>query len=497
MAASRLLENVFGTSNIVWASIIGLILIYLAAGYWVGGRWADRANSVTVFAWVLIAAGIFTCLVPVIARPVLRSAADAFDTLQLGPLFGSFASVIVLLIFPITLMGVVSPFAIRLTAQTPDALGKDAGSLYAVSTLGSFFGTFLPVLLLIPWIGTSRTFVTFGAILILAGAAGLWLYGRRPQAVAATLTLLVIPLILIFGLKGNNKASSGQIVEAESAYNYIQVLEVDGYRYLRLNEGQGVHSVYHPTELNYYGPWEQVSVAPFFNPAPYDLKQVKRVAIIGLAAGTAARQATEIYGDIPIDGIEIDPEIVKIGRQYFDMNQPNLNVIVEDGRWGLSHSQEKYSIISIDAYRPPYIPAHLTTQEFFQLVYDHLEEDGVMVINVGRSLHDRRLINALSSTILTIFPNVHVMDVPNSFNSILFATRQPSNAANLADNYIYLTQRGDAPALLINSMAVTLASMQGSPETDMVFTDDRAPIEWITNSMIFNFFLSDDAENLQ
>ena len=497
MAASRLLENVFGTSNIVWASIIGLVLIYLAAGYWLGGRWADRSQSMTTFAWILIAAGIFTCVVPVIARPVLRSAADAFDSLQLGTLFGSFASVIILLIFPITLMGVISPFAIRLAAKTPEEIGKDAGTLYAISTLGSFFGTFLPVLVLIPLIGTARTFIIFGAGLIMVGAAGLWLFNHRSLASRAAIFLLIIPLALGFSLSGNNKATSGQIVEAESSYNYIQVLELDGYRYLRLNEGQGVHSVYHPTELNYYGPWEQVSVAPFFNPAPYAPDQVKRIAIIGLAAGTAARQATEIYGNIPIDGIEIDPEIVKIGREYFGMNQPNLNVMVDDGRWGLAHSQEKYSIISIDAYRPPYIPPHLTTREFFKLVYEHLEPDGVMVINVGRSINDRRLINALSSTILTTFPNVHVMDVPNSFNSILFATRQPTNAANLADNYIYLKQQGNAPDLLVDSMAITLASLQPSPEKGIVFTDDRAPIEWITNSMIFNFFLSDEAENLQ
>ena len=158
------------------------------------------------------------------------------------------------------------------------------------------------------------------------------------------------------------------VYETESDYNYLQVLESNQYRILRMNEGQGMHSVYHPTVLNYYGPWEMVLVAPYFNQAPFSPDRVKRIAIVGLAAGTTARQATAVYGPVPIDGYEIDQKVVDIGRRYFEMNEPNLNVIVQDGRWGLEHSQNRYQIISVDAYRPPYIPWHLTTREFFQIV---------------------------------------------------------------------------------------------------------------------------------
>lgn len=495
MAASRLLGNIFGTSNLVWASIIGLILIYLAAGYFIGGRWADKSPNYRTFSMILIWAGISTAIVPVISRPILRIAADAFDQLALGVLFGSFTSVLVLLIVPMTLLGTTSPFAIRLAIQDLNGVGRTSGRIYMISTLGSFLGTFLPVLLFIPLIGTYRTFIVFGGIELVTGLAGLWMTGpksRKPYA----LTLILVIALAIGGLPGTAKASPGQVYESESAYNYIQVLDIDSYHYLRLNEGQGVHSVYHPTILNYAGPWEQVSVAPFFNPAPYDPANVKSMAIVGLAAGTAARQATAIYGPIAIDGYEIDPEIVKVGRDYFDMTEPNLNVIVQDGRWGLEHSPRRYQVISVDAYRPPYIPFHLTTQEFFQIVYDHLTEDGVMVINVGRGVDDRRLINALATTILTVFPSLHVMDVPNSFNSILYATRQPSNAANLADNYISLQGRSDIHPLLIESMQIAMAGLQPPPEQNRVFTDDLAPIEWITNNMILSFLFTEEMESL-
>src|SRR5512139_1755685 len=148
LAASRLLGTVFGTSNLVWASIIGLILIYLTIGYFIGGRWADKSPYFTtlykILAWGAFSAG----LIPLIARPVLRLAANAFDFLQVGVLFGSFIAVLILFSLPVTLLGTISPFAIRLAIHDPDQAGSISGKIYAISTLGSFVGTFLPVLVL-------------------------------------------------------------------------------------------------------------------------------------------------------------------------------------------------------------------------------------------------------------------------------------------------------------------------------------------------------------
>ena len=497
MAASRLLGNVFGTSNLVWASIIGLILIYLTLGYFIGGKWADSSPSFRVFYQILVWAALMIGIVPVISKPVLSLAANAFDQLQLGILFGSFLAVLILLIVPVTLLGTTSPFAIRLAVKDSREIGSTSGRIYAISTLGSFIGTFVPVLLLIPLIGTYRTFVTFSGILLVVALIGLW----RAAGWRATLPYLWMPpLVLglfIWGVKGTEKATSGQVYETESAYNYIQVLEQNGIFMLRLNEGQGIHSVYSPTQLNFNGPWEQVSVGPFFNPAPYDPSQVMNMAIVGLAAGTSAHQATVIYGPIPIDGFEIDPKIVEVGRKYFDMNEPNLNVIIQDGRWGMAHSTKHYQVISIDAYRPPYIPWHLATKEFFEIVRQHLTEDGVVVMNVGRAPGDRRLINTLGSTLLTVFPSVHVVDIPNAFNSILYATVQPTQDSNLALNLDYLTRRGNVSPLLLASIRLALANLQPPPSPDTIFTDDLAPIEWITNNMVLKFLITENMEDLR
>jgi spermidine synthase len=497
MASSRLLGNVFGTSNLVWASIIGLILIYLTLGYFIGGKWADRSPSYKTFYQILTWAALTIAIVPVISKPVLSVAANAFDALNLGILFRSFLSVLILLIVPVTLLGTTSPFAIRLAVKDSREVGSTSGRIYAISTLGSFIGTFVPVLFLIPLIGTYRTFITFSAILMVTALIGLY----RTSGWRTTLPYLWMPLLVIalfiWGVRGAEKATPDQVYETESAYNYIQVLKQDGVFMLRLNEGQGVHSEYSPTQLDFHGPWEQVSVAPFFNAPPFSPQQVKSMAIVGLAAGTSAREASAIYGPIPIDGFEIDPKIVDVGRKFFDMNEPNLNVIVEDGRWGLAHSTKRYQVISIDAYRPPYIPAHLTTREFFEIVRQHLTEDGVVVMNVGRAPGDRRLINTLGSTLLTVFPSVHVVDIPNAFNSILYATVQPTQDDNLALNLMALTGKANMSPLLLDSMRLAVANLQPPPAPDIVFTDDKAPIEWITNNMVLNYLITDNVESLK
>lgn len=498
MAASRLLGNYFGSSNLVWASIIGLILIYLTAGYFLGGTWADRSPNYPTFYRILAWAAFATGLVPLAARPVLRVAADAFDQLQMGVLFGSFTSVMILFVIPVVLLGTASPFAIRLAIQDAGQAGRVSGQIYAISTLGSFIGTFLPVLVLIPLIGTYRTFLAFAGLLLVIALIGLYRSaGTRALAVYAWMPV-VLAILAVIGTQGTDKDTKGLIYETESGYNYIQVLKDNGYHLLRLNDGQGVHSIYNPDVLNYQGPWEQVLVAPFFNKPDVDLNQVKSMAIVGLAAGTTARQATAVYGPISIDGFEIDPKIVEVGQKYFAMTEPNLNVIVQDGRVGLEHSPRKYDVISVDAYRPPYIPPHMVTKEFFAIVRDHLTPNGVMVINVGRGPKDRRLIEALSSTILTVFPSVHVMDIPETFNSIIFATMQPTDPMNLVKNFFYLSKpEKKTPSLLLEAMTVTINSLQGAPKPGVVFTDDKSPIEWMTNSLILSYLFSGEAESLK
>jgi spermidine synthase len=494
--ASRLLGNIFGTSNPVWAVIIGLILVYLTAGYFLGGRWADKSPHLRTM-YTILAWGAFTLgIVPFFAGPVLRLAANAFDSLQIGILAGAFTGVLMLFTIPVTLLGMISPFAIRLAMNDMGKAGHVSGTIYGISTIGSFIGTFVPTLLLIPTIGTTKTFLVFSLVLLFVALAGLGMSSGRRAVFTNSWMVLILVLLAIFAGRGLIKNSSGQIYESESAYNYIQVVEFNGTRYLRLNEGQGIHSEYNPRTLDYGGPWQQFLVGPFFYPNRWP-EDVRRIAIIGLAAGTTARQAAVVFPNVIIDGFEIDPKIVDVGRDYFDMNMPNLNVIIADGRWGLMRSQEKYDLICVDAYRPPYIPPHLTTQEFFQIAADHLNKDGTLVINVGRAPGDRRLLDGLATTLTTIFSSIYVMDIPNTFNSMIYATYQSTDQINLKQNLANLVAKQDWQPLLIDSIRLTLNNLQPAPQTTVVFTDDASPIEWITNTMILNFILQGEMETMQ
>jgi spermidine synthase len=496
LSASRLIGNVFGTSNLVWASIIGLILIYLTLGYFVGGRWADRspnaASLYRVLAW-----GAFTLgVVPYIANPVLRFAAKAFEGLDVAVLLGSFAAVLILFSVPVTLLGTISPFAIRLSVDDPKTSGMTAGTIYGISTLGSFVGTFLPVLVTIPTMGTRYTFLLFSLLLLIVALAGLGRFGSRKLMLQSLWMPVLLVLIAALSAGQSLKNSTGQIYETESAYNYIQVQQVNGFTLLRLNEGEGIHSMYSPATLDYGGPWAEFLVGPFFY-KDTDLAQVRRIAIVGLAAGTTARQATAVYGPIPIDGFELDPKIIAVGRRYFDENLPNLSIHIGDGRWNLEQSPYKYDIIAVDAYRPPYIPAHMTTQEFFQICYDHLTDRGTLGINVGSVPGDRRLINGLATTMATVFPSVHIVDIPGTLNSMLFATRQPTNPTDLAANLVVLSTRSDIHPLLLSSMGTAFANLKPGYQATQVFTDDRAPIEWIVNDMVIRFALGGQLQGLQ
>jgi spermidine synthase len=500
MGASRLLGSVFGTSNLVWANVIGLMLLYLTIGYFVGGRWADRSPHPQTLYRILLWGAFLSALIPLAARPILHAAGSAVVSIDAGVVIGSFGSVLILFSIPVTLLGTVSPFAIRIAMTGVNDAGKTSGRIYAISTLGSIIGTFLPVLLLIPTIGTFQTFLVFAAALYLIGLLGL----LRIQGAKALrflwmpVAIAVLSLLVLNGTPLRAPLAGAMLLyEAETPYNYVQVQQdAVGNRYLFLNEGEGFHSQWNQTIYEYGRTWDYFLAAPYFNAPPFTPQKVDSLAIVGLAGGTIARQYSHVYGNIPIDGIELDPGIIEAGRKFFDLDtMPNLAIYVEDGRFELNRLNHKYTVVGIDAYRPPYIPFHLTTVEFFQDVRSHLEDDGSVVVNVGRTQTDRRLIDAMTTTLLQVFPTVHAMDVPQSFNTILIATVQPTTDDNLRANLAALP--ADASPLLRDTLALAARTLQPVHTSDIVFTDDRAPVESLADSLVINFLLSGGADTLR
>ncbi len=469
LAAARLLGPTFGTTELVWSVVIGLILLYFSIGYTLGGRWADRSPQAGTLYTLLVAAAVSIAALPFLARPVLLVAQAGARAWDLGRVAGPFVAVLILFSAPITLLACVSPFVIRLALRDVHAAGVTSGKIYAISTLGSFLGTFLPNLVLVPTLGTHRTFLLLALLILLTGLLGLWTAARARFWKLAWLFPLLVALFVY--RPAWIKPTTGLIYEEESSYNFIQVLEHEGNRYLLLNEGQGLHSVYFPQHLLTQGTWDRED-------------EVQRLLIIGLACGTISTQYTAVYGPVAIDGVEIDPAIVRVGQRFFGMTQPNLTPIVDDGRTFLATTAQRYDVIAVDAYRLPYIPWHLTTVEFFTSAYEHLTEKGVVAINVGHTPNDWRLVKALATTMQQVFPSVHVIAVPGTFNAIIVATKQPSSVADLQANAELLRHpalREVAQRALHN---LTPLALDG-----MVLTDDRAPIEALTDTLVVQYLL--------
>jgi spermidine synthase len=217
-------------------------------------------------------------------------------------------------------------------------------------------------------------------------------------------------------------------------------------------------------------------------------------------------QYTQVYGPIPIDGVEIDPQIVEVGQRYFHMTEPNLRPIVQDARYFLRTTDKRYRVIGVDAYRQPYIPFHLTTREFFEEVRDHLAPNGVVAINAGRTETDYRLVNVLAGTMKSVYPNVFVINIPTAINSIVVGTNQPSTLAQFRANLDRLDQpilKQVAAVARTNSCeyvppsAQPLSAQRSALSTDVcafatvlgqtVFTDDLAPVEQVIDQILLGY----------
>jgi spermidine synthase len=470
IAAARLLAPYFGASTIVWANTIGVVLVALSAGYWLGGRYADRHPHLRGLCLLVLAASLLIAIVPFAARPFLGFSVEAFDTVSVGGFAGSLFGVLILVATPVTLLGAAAPWAVRLAVGEVDRSGEVVGRLYAISTAGSLLGTMLSALLLIPLLGTQRTFFVFSLALALVATAGA---GWRFVAVPAVLALAIaLPVGTI------KAADSGRVLyEAETVHQYARVVErPDGSRALELNEGQAVHSLWRPGTFLTGGYWDGHLVLPVASSS----RPPRRVAILGNAGGTVARAFGHFFPGTAVDAVEIDAELSELGHRFLGLRNPRMRVFAEDARPWLERSGGGYDAIMVDAYRQPYIPFYLTTREFFELARERLAPAGLAIVNVGHPEGSDELERVLGRTMAAAFPRVLRYPIEPT-NTLLVAGDGGFSAARL---------RRHAPLLpaalrpLAESAAAELAPRLPGGE---VFTDDRAPVEWLVDSSLLEY----------
>jgi spermidine synthase len=470
IAAARLLAPWFGASTIVWANTIATVLVALSGGYWVGGRLADRDPTFAGLCRLVLVAAALMAAVPFVAGPFLKISVDALDSIEAGAFVGSLLAVLVLIAAPVLVLGCVAPYAVRLSVGALDEAGRVSGRLYAISTLGSLAGVFLSALVLIPFVGTRRTFLVFALALGLAALLGL---RQRAAILAPGLVVLLIAL----PTPTVKATTEGRVIwEGETSYQYARVVQRDdGERQLELNEGQAVHSVYTPGQWLTDNYWDEPLVLPFAARAT----PPRSIAILGSAAGTVARAYGHYFPATRIDAVEIDPKLTEVGRELFDLRAPGLHTHAADARPWLRATDRRFDVIYVDAYRQPYIPFYLATKEFFRLAKQRLNPGGSVIVNVGHPEGSPRLEQVLTATMRAVFGHV-ARDPSEDVNTQVIGADVPLSGRNVT-----AAQAGGALPRDLDGLAETAAArIAPGLRGGRVYTDDVAPVEWLIDASI-------------
>jgi spermidine synthase len=480
MSAFRLLAPSFGTTQLLITNVIGTIMVALSVGYWLGGRLGDRYPNPRGVYRLVTGAALLTAAIPLISKPILVLADRAVASQNFGSFLGSLGAMVLLFVIPLGMLGMVSPYAIRILAANKETVGASAGKIFSLATIGSIAGTYLPTLVFIPWLGTRVTILVFSAAMLLSGAIGL--LTARWGRITVVAALAVFGCILYPGL-GPVKGGPGTLAENESLYNYIRVIRADGRVLLYLNEGHGYHSVHDPGKVLVGGVWDTFLALPAMST---DTDEKMNVLIIGLAGGTIANQLSHFWqGRLHIDGVEIDARIIEAADRFFALDRRYLDVHVADGRNFLTGSRDRYHVIMLDAYKQPYIPFHLTTVEFFAKCREHLTPGGVLGINVATFTENPEFLKMIADTLGAVFPHVYTYEVGNNDvafkNVVLVAASAPPRLKDLEKAF----PKSPPGILSFVERQIKPVAMRDQPR---VMTDDWAPVEWYVDKTLFSFF---------
>ncbi|MDP7444732.1 MAG: fused MFS/spermidine synthase [Candidatus Poseidoniia archaeon] len=473
---SRLLAPVFGNSVFVWGSLIGIVMSSLSAGYFLGGKLADRLPSFRTFSIIILAAGFFTILIPISSPLVLELVFYS----GLGEQYGPLLATTLLLSAPTILLGMISPYAIRLATKNIVKVGGISGSLYSISTGGSILGTFFTVFLLIPSFSVRSIIFSIGVVLISISLIGLANIERVVTIIIAG--SLMMPSTIF--LAGTLSVYSGDLVyQTDTPYNSLNVVDnhARGVRTLWLNSMPHSATYLNDSNKSVFLYTDYFHLAFVFNP------KIENVLFIGGGGFSGPKKFLEDYPKISVDVVEIDSQVVDIAKNYFDLkDDPRLNVYVEDGRVFLSRTDSKYDLIVLDAYSKTYAPFHLLTLEFMESIEEHLKPNGVLVSNLISSLigDTSDLLRAEYKTANKVLSHIYLFHTRTSSmsqvqNIILIGSLNQTqySKADLIEMAKYTPKRSEKLA----EYASTYFDNEVRTKELPILTDDYAPAQSLLN----------------
>ncbi|OQC11305.1 MAG: spermidine synthase [Tenericutes bacterium ADurb.Bin087] len=489
IGASRLLAPFFSSSQIVWTIIIGVIMIAMALGNFLGGKMADKRPHPKHLYIRLIIAATWVALIPLVGKYVITGIALFFALFIKSNylIISAFFACLLLFGFPLMLLGTTTPSLTRYTITRHEESGKVVGTISALNTVGSIIGTFTPTFITIPFLGTAGSFLLFAGILLLLSIAYFIMYyidlkkeggNQEPKkkvvkdAVTTSICLFLFIISSIFGTRGRVAFWDKTILyEGESLYNYLRVYEDDEGIHLSTHVLIGVQSTKFKTPglRNHYHDYALLGNY-FVEPSDGTFD----ILTLGLGTGTYPSQQKLYFNDaVDVTGVEIDGKIVELAYEFFDLPE-TVHTYVDDGRHFLVNGagkEQKYDIIFCDAYQDITIPFHMATTEFFALAKNHLEPNGVIIINMNMfSDKPGSINNYLCDTAALHFSTRY--SVGAAANKLFFA----SNNANMME--LAIAQINNEPNPYIkNYMSDVLAQLEIYNPGNYILTDDKAPVE--------------------
>lgn len=415
IVGTRVIAPFYGASLYLWSALIGVTLAALSLGYAVGGRIADRGTSLSKFSMFFGLAGLWIVIIPWLRMPVLAA------TESLGLRSAVLITATVLFFPPLTLLGMVSPYAIRLQATTLSVVGRTAGNLYALSTVSSVFAAIITGFFLIPNMGVYRLIILIGLVLMATAALGLITERRTKVNIAGALLLVAFGSVLYRAHPVQSaNPDSGLIAIEQSAYAEIRVVEQNNVRYMVIDGG--THTIVDPQTWESYFPYVNVlDIAALWFDRPGDM------LLIGLGGGSVVKRYAS--AGWTVDAVEIDPVVTKMAYEHFGLKQSEARVFEMDGRQFLMATEDSYELIIMDAFGSSSIPFHLVTSEAFALIHSRLSANGLFAMNLEAVGWDDIIVKSLAVTVGEQFEHVVVLPMaepPDQLgNLVIMASDRP------------------------------------------------------------------------
>jgi spermidine synthase len=408
LLGTRIIAPFYGVSLYLWSALISVTLAALSVGYAVGGRLADRGPKLSRFASVIGLAGLWIVLIPWLRTPILALSEAA------GLRMAVLLSATVLFFPPLALLGIVSPYAIRLKASSLSVVGQTAGNLYAVSTIASVVAAVMTGFFLIPSVGVHRLIVLIGFALIGTSVAGI-IVNRRSKAVpvAPLVILVAVAVGYVVAPAQTPDPERGLIAVEQSAYAEIRIVDYDGLRYMLIDGS--MHSGADPDTWRTAFRYVNVLDIPrlFFD-------RPGKMLLVGLGGGSVVK--SYVRSGWKVDAVEIDPVVTRIAREYFGLDDTEAEVFTMDGRKFLMTGDRRYDVIVMDAFGSSSIPFHLVTKEAFGLVRSRLAPDGILAMNIHSIGWHDNIVATFAATIGQQFKHVLVLPIaepPDQLGNII------------------------------------------------------------------------------